>query len=268
MYAKVFCQIFDSSIAEDYELRHFFMDMLVLADCNGVVDMTPTAIAARTRIPIGKVRNFITELEKPDPESRTPDFDGRRLARLDTHRTWGWVITGYARFRDTVTQRQRVEQGRLRAQAYKDRHSKSQLLDNKAITYDGFEAISGNVTQLLDNQANNAVSKKVKKTSLYSSSSSSSEGSPEGRFIKPTLAVVKLQGIKIGLPEIECEKFYDYYESKGWVVGRSRMKLWTAALANWKRNWLEYSKRDGKTVTEYPITDRRNPAHPKYGCAV
>ena len=45
MFAKVFGQIFDSSIAEDYNCRRMFMDLLVLADSTGAVDMTPEAIS-------------------------------------------------------------------------------------------------------------------------------------------------------------------------------------------------------------------------------
>jgi hypothetical protein len=54
---------------------------------------------------------------------------------------------------------------------------------------------------------------------------------------KPTLEEVKLRGSTIALPDSECEKFFDYYESNGWRVGKNPMKVWTAALANWKRKW-------------------------------
>ncbi len=57
----------------------------------------------------------------------------------------------------------------------------------------------------------------------------------------PSIEAVKLQGAKIGLPDDECEKFFDYYGSNGWRVGKNPMRLWTAALANWKRHWVEYS---------------------------
>ena len=107
MYAKVFAQIFDSSIADDFHLRHFFMDLLVLADPNGCVDMTPTAIAARTRIPLEQVTTMLAKLEQPDRESRTPDADGRRIERLDDHRSWGWHIINYNRFREIASEEQR-----------------------------------------------------------------------------------------------------------------------------------------------------------------
>ena len=95
MYAKVFEQIFDSSIAEDYLMRLVFEDLLVLADQNGVVDKTHEAIARRTNVPLEIVKREIAELEKPDPKSRTPIYEGRRIVRLDEHKDWGWVIVNY-----------------------------------------------------------------------------------------------------------------------------------------------------------------------------
>ena len=34
---------------------------------------------------------------------------------------------------------------------------------------------------------------------------------------------------------IDSEKFCDFYESKGWVVGKSPMKDWKAAVRNWSK---------------------------------
>lgn len=59
------------------------------------------------------------------------------------------------------------------------------------------------------------------------------------RFQKPTIEEVKLECAKIGLPEIEAEKFFNFYESKGWLVGKNPMRSWKGALANWKIRWQE-----------------------------
>jgi hypothetical protein len=99
MFVKVFSQIFDSSIAENYELRHFFEDMLKLADIDGVVDMTPEAISRRINLPIEKVISFLTELAQPDSKSRSPEHDGRRIVPLDSHRDWGWIVVNYQHYR-------------------------------------------------------------------------------------------------------------------------------------------------------------------------
>lgn len=107
MYAKLFTQIFDSSIADNWKHRHVFEDILKLADQEGIVDMTPEAIAARTRMPIEMVKAGIAHLESPDPRSRTKDQEGRRLVRLDPEREWGWLIVNYTKYREIKKQTDR-----------------------------------------------------------------------------------------------------------------------------------------------------------------
>jgi hypothetical protein len=64
------------------------------------------------------------------------------------------------------------------------------------------------------------------------------------RFIPPELYHMQEYASVIGLPSIEAEKAFDFYTSKGWIIGRSKMKDWKASLRNWKRNIEE---RSGKT---------------------
>lgn len=90
------------------------MDMIVLADSDGVVDMTQEAIARITNVPLERVKAAIVKLEAPDSRSRTPDHEGCRLIRLDDHRDWGWIIVNYAKFRGTSTDDKRRELTKLR----------------------------------------------------------------------------------------------------------------------------------------------------------
>ena len=59
---------------------------------------------------------------------------------------------------------------------------------------------------------------------------------PSKRFVKPSVEEIKVYMHKIGLNDFESEKFYDWYESCGWKVGKNPMKDWEAACRNWKRN--------------------------------
>ena len=113
MFAKIFTQIFDSSIAENYQHRHVFMDLLVLADSDGVIDMTPEAIARRTNVPLEFIRDALKALSSPDPSSRTPSDDGRRLLPLDDKRGWGWQIVNYHHYR-------RIRDEESRREYYRD----------------------------------------------------------------------------------------------------------------------------------------------------
>ena len=108
MYAKIFDQIFDSSISEDYVTRHVFMDLLVMADVDGTVDMTFDAISRRTCVPLEIVTSSIDKLMQPDPRSRSTDHGGRRLIPLDT-RGWGWQIVNYKSYRGLKDEKARRE---------------------------------------------------------------------------------------------------------------------------------------------------------------
>lgn len=103
LFAKIFQSIYDSSIAEDWRVRVVFQDMLVLADADGIVDVTPEALARRTNLPLEMVREAIPKLESPDPSSRTPDNEGRRIVRLEAHRQWGWRIVNFAKYRESAS---------------------------------------------------------------------------------------------------------------------------------------------------------------------
>jgi hypothetical protein len=122
MFAKVFEQIFDSSIAEDWQVRHVFEDLLKMADITGVVDKTIEAVARRTNIPIEIVQRAIGELEKPDPESRIKDHEGRRIMRLDDHRSWGWFIVNYKHYRDLSSKEQQREATLARVTAFRNKN--------------------------------------------------------------------------------------------------------------------------------------------------
>jgi len=56
---------------------------------------------------------------------------------------------------------------------------------------------------------------------------------PSTRFQKPTLEQLNTKADLIGLSTTEVDKFWNYYESNGWKVGKNPMKSWPAALQNW-----------------------------------
>ena len=56
---------------------------------------------------------------------------------------------------------------------------------------------------------------------------------PRNRFVPPTAEEVRAYCKEIGF-ELDAEKFCDYYAAKGWVVGKSPMKDWKAAVRNWR----------------------------------
>ena len=53
-------------------------------------------------------------------------------------------------------------------------------------------------------------------------------------FKKPTILEVKNYCI-LRKNNIDAEAFWDFYESKDWFVGKSKMKCWKSAVRNWER---------------------------------
>lgn len=54
------------------------------------------------------------------------------------------------------------------------------------------------------------------------------------RFVPPTLENVIGYCQETGR-KIDAERFIDFYESKGWMVGKNKMKDWKAAVRNWAK---------------------------------
>ena len=50
---------------------------------------------------------------------------------------------------------------------------------------------------------------------------------------KPDIEEVKSYFNQRGASVVEAEKFFDFYESKGWMVGKNKMKDWKAAVRGW-----------------------------------
>ncbi len=114
MYGKIFESMYDGSLAENRLARTVFIDMVVLSDEKGILDMTPESFARRTNTPVEDVRKAIEYLESPDEKSRTSTQEGRRIERLDEHRDWGWRIINKGKYRDIVSRESKKANDRLR----------------------------------------------------------------------------------------------------------------------------------------------------------
>jgi hypothetical protein len=72
------------------------------------------------------------------------------------------------------------------------------------------------------------------------------------RFIKPTLDELK-EYCNNNNYTIDINYFYDYYESKGWMIGKDKMKDWKATIRNWVRR--EHNNKPKVTKQEYKGSD-------------
>lgn len=76
------------------------------------------------------------------------------------------------------------------------------------------------------------------------------------RFVKPTIQEVASYAAKLGYTTFNAERFYGYYESNGWKVGRNPMKSWRGAVVNWHQREQEEAKPSQDYVSRTQIPDR------------
>ena len=70
----------------------------------------------------------------------------------------------------------------------------------------------------------------------------------KAKFVKPTI-----EDIRCFCEErnngIDADEFFNFYESKGWVIGKSPMKDWKACIRTWERNKLKSQRPTGRKVS-------------------
>ena len=57
--------------------------------------------------------------------------------------------------------------------------------------------------------------------------------SAKGRFAKPTVEEVAAYAAEKGYRGFDAGRFWNFYESKGWMVGKNKMTNWRSAVSNW-----------------------------------
>ena len=72
-------------------------------------------------------------------------------------------------------------------------------------------------------------------------------------FIPPTKEDVEQYCDEKGIFGFDAERFIDYYTSKGWMIGKNKMKDWKAAVRTWLRNDRERQKQKEQEYEELPF---------------
>ena len=65
------------------------------------------------------------------------------------------------------------------------------------------------------------------------------------RFIQPTILEI-LEYCKERNNKVDAERFIDYYQSKGWLVGKTKMKDWKASVRTWEKNEQTNNKNENR----------------------
>ena len=115
-FTKLFSSITESTVwMLPAHTRLVWITMLAMSDRNGLVFGSVPGLAHRARVSPQECRDALDTLMSPDPDSRTPDNEGRRVAQVDG----GWELLNHAKYRaiqdaETVRESKRLYMQRER----------------------------------------------------------------------------------------------------------------------------------------------------------
>jgi len=121
-YTKVFGSIIHSTIwRDDDHVRLVWITMLAMAGEDGVVEASVPGLMDAARVTRGNVEDALERLMSPDPDSRNPDHEGRRIAAIDG----GWLLLNHDKYKYKMSKEEKLERdrenSRIRSQRYRDK---------------------------------------------------------------------------------------------------------------------------------------------------
>jgi len=216
-YTKLFNSIVTSTIwTEDDKTRIVWITMLALADQNGEVHSSIPGLARLSAVPIADVERALEKFVSPDAYSRTPDNEGRRIAKIDG----GWELLNHAKYRRMASKEDSKAASAERVRRHRAR--------NADVTECNGDVTPCNAPVTVGRDIAEAEAKADTKKS-------NSRRSPES-FVPPSIEQVNEYGHSLNPPFADAAKFVNFYESKGWKVGKNPMKNWKAAVRTWQSN--------------------------------
>ena len=139
-----------------------------------------------------------------------------------------------------------IQNDRYKETNYKKEKSTLNIDDNKAYTFEdtgkkliGNRVIDMNYVQDSDTQCIQDVSKvetqvRLGKDSIDKSNINKKTSTLTKKFIPPSLEEVR-EYCNERNNNVNPQAFIDFYESKGWYIGKNKMKNWKAAVRTWER---------------------------------
>lgn len=121
-YSKLFSSIVTSSIwVADHHTFKVWIAMLAMQDSDGYVAGALPGFANLCGITLEQMQEAEAVLLGPDPYSRTPDHEGRRIERVPG----GWRVLNAAKYDAMIDLAERREQNKERQQRFRDRHCRN-----------------------------------------------------------------------------------------------------------------------------------------------
>lgn len=99
-YTKLFSSILHSTVwAEPHTTRIVWITMLAMCDQHGVVSASVPGLARAAGVTRQECEIALKAFLSPDPDSRTRDYEGRRIEPVDG----GWVLLNHGKYRELMS---------------------------------------------------------------------------------------------------------------------------------------------------------------------
>ena len=134
MYGIIHKEIFDSTLmAEGYEVAYVMMAMVTLANEYDVCSYGEVAFANRINMPLHKLRECIRVLSQPEWESKSQEYEGKRIVPLsemnEIESNRGWFVVNRKHYIELAKRENRKEANKR----YYGKAKKSELSENGGI---------------------------------------------------------------------------------------------------------------------------------------
>lgn len=123
-YTPIFSTMLEGTLHGRWPHTGVWACLLSMVDYRGEIDKHPRLIASAIGLPLHELLNCIKDFVSPDPDSRSPENEGRRLELIDPSRDWGWRVVNIQKYRARAAGMRQVEDGRnaTKVKKYRDKH--------------------------------------------------------------------------------------------------------------------------------------------------
>ena len=87
-------------------------------------------------------------------------------------------------------------------------------------------------------------------TNINITNTNLTDSNTKGSFVKPTIIDIK-EYCKERKNNVDAETFFDFYESKDWLIGKNKMKNWKACVRTWEKSRNNKNNTNDRTTPHF-----------------
>ena len=260
-YTKLFQEILSSSVwGEDDKTRIVWITILAARGPDNIVRASYSGLAHLARVSVEDARKAVAVLESPDDDSRSKEFEGRRIEKVDG----GWLVLNGGKYREARSQDERREYMRKYMADYrKTKEPVNNPVNNRKQKLKNVNPVS------LDRDRADTETETISGIDKSIPSAAKAARRAKGNeFIKPSFEELKTHVLEMGMTANDAEHVWNVWEENGWTrtQGGKRIPItsWKGCLATWKTGFYFPSQRATPGGRVKPSPHGKPPEDRKY----